>query len=71
MEETTDDIIQRMIQYRMLVYGMDEDQALLDAEDFIFRRIKQIIEKSQENSDDILTLKKELSIFVSLERYKP
>jgi hypothetical protein len=71
MEETTDDIIQRMIQYRMLVYGMDENQALLDAEDFIFRRIKQIIEKSQENSDDILTLKKELSIFVSLERYKP
>jgi len=71
MEETTDDIIQRMIQYSMLVYGMDEDQALLDAEDFIFRRIKQIIEKSQENSDDILTLKKELSIFVSLERYKP
>jgi hypothetical protein len=55
----------------MLVYGMDENQALLDAEDFIFRRIKQIIEKSQENSDDILTLKKELSIFVSLERYKP
>jgi hypothetical protein len=71
MEETTDDIIQRMIQYRMLVYGMDENQALLDAEDFIFSRIKQIIEKSQENSDDILTLKKELSIFVSLERYKP
>lgn len=71
MNDNVEDIVERMIQHRMVTYGMDLEQSRALSEDFTLKRMMRVIENSKEKCEDILILKKELSIFVSLERYKP